>query len=115
VQVRITDVPPGEAPDWVRRAWVGMVLPLAPGETGPRTPRTVGVLSGPRDFVMILLFFLFGRRNRETGYVVEGRVAVQLLAEKDAEAARWWQEKAPHVLRPGHRLVFQAEVCQEEW
>lgn len=115
MQIRITDVPPGEAPDWVRRAWVGMVLPLAPGETGPRTPRTTGVLSGPRSWAMILLSFLLGRGERATGYVVEGRTAVQLLAEKDAEAARWWQEKAPHVLRLSHRLVFQAEVCQEEW
>ena len=114
MRIRITDVPPGEAPDWVRRAWVGMVLPLAPGETGPRTPHTAGVLTGPRGCLMMLLAILLGRTSRETGYVVEGPVAVELLAEKNEEAARWWQEEAPHVLRRGHRFVFQAEVCQEE-
>src|SRR5262249_50509394 len=30
--IRITAVPPGEAPVFVRRAWVGLELPLIPGQ-----------------------------------------------------------------------------------
>src|SRR4051812_44441611 len=92
MHVRITDVPPGEAPEHIRRAWVGLVLPLAPGETGPRSARTAGVLTGPRGFFMTLAHLLLGRLRRARGYVVEGRVAVWLLGEKDPEAAAWWRE-----------------------
>src|SRR5262245_16725666 len=35
VQIRITATPPGEAPEHVRSAWVGLEVPLYPGETGP--------------------------------------------------------------------------------
>ena len=28
MEIRITDVPPGEAPEWVRQAWVGLVVPV---------------------------------------------------------------------------------------
>ena len=115
MQIRITDVPPGEAPDEVRRAWVGLTLPLAPGETGPRTPRTVGVLTGPKAALVQLVYFLLGRGNRETGYVVEARTAIDLLARKDPKAAAWWRANAPHVPRRGHRFVFPAEACQEEY
>jgi hypothetical protein len=31
IKVRVFDLPPGEAPEWVRRAWVGLDLPLTPG------------------------------------------------------------------------------------
>jgi hypothetical protein len=29
-QIRILATPPGDAPDWVRQAWIGLTLPLAP-------------------------------------------------------------------------------------
>lgn len=53
MKIRITDIPGGEAPLEIRRAWVGLVLPLAPGEDGPRTPRTAGVLSGPKRLLTL--------------------------------------------------------------
>jgi hypothetical protein len=89
MRIRITDIPPGEAPEDVRRAWVGLVLPLARGETGPRTLHTGGVLTGPRGLLMGLVHILFGWTQRETGYVVEGGVAVDLLGRKDRGAAAW--------------------------
>jgi hypothetical protein len=114
MEIRITGVPPGEAPEWVRRAWVGLVLPLAPGEDGARTLSTGGVLTGPRGCATALVHLLLGRAKQRRGYVIDADVAVWLLAEKDPEAAAWWQENAPHVLRPGFRFMFPAEVCCEE-
>ncbi len=99
VHVRIVAVPPGEAPEEVRRAWVGLELPLAVGETGPRDGWTYGVLSAAPA----------GVRN---GCAVDGRIAVTLLAETDPSAADWWRSNAPHVLAGGYQLVFPAEVCE---
>ncbi|HEY7315037.1 MAG TPA: hypothetical protein VH643_37170 [Gemmataceae bacterium] len=45
--VRIIATPPGEAPEEIRQAWLGLELPLAAGETGPHNVPTGGVLSGP--------------------------------------------------------------------
>jgi hypothetical protein len=89
MEIRITDVPPGEAPEWVRRAWVGVVLPLAPGEDGPRAVSTGGVLTGPRGCATALFHLLLGRTKRRMGYVTDAEVAVWLLAERDPEAAAW--------------------------
>lgn len=36
VRIRIVRTPNGEAPESVRRAWVGLELPLAGGQTDPR-------------------------------------------------------------------------------
>jgi hypothetical protein len=44
--IRIIATPSGEASEEVRRAWIGLELPLAAGETGPRTVSIGGVLTG---------------------------------------------------------------------
>ena len=98
VRIRITATPPGEAPEEVRRAWVGLELPLAPGETAPRPMAVVGVLSAEGESTL--------------GYAVTGKTAVDLLASHDPAAADWWRESAPHVLAGGYQLVFPTEVCE---
>jgi hypothetical protein len=97
-RVRIIDVPPGEAPDYVRKAWIGLELPLAPGQRGPAHKATQGVVSRRVDGQM-------------DGYVILGSEAVKLLAAHDPEAALWWRTHAPHVLASGYELVFPTEVC----
>lgn len=113
-RIRIVEVPSGEAPEEVRRAWVGLILPLAQGETGPRTLHTGGVLTGPRGCLLGWLYVLFGWTKRETGYVVEAKIAIDLLQQKDPTAASWWREHAPHVLLRGYRFVFAATACEEQ-
>jgi hypothetical protein len=97
--LRILRVPPGEAPEEIRRAWVGIELPLRRGETQPNPLWSVGVLSqqGPATL---------------TGYAVEGRAAVAALAREAPEAAWWWRTHAPHVVATGYRLFFPTEVCE---
>jgi hypothetical protein len=97
--VQIVLTPPGEAPEEIRRAWVGLELPLRRGESQPRSISSVGVLSN--------------QFSQETlGYVVDGRKAVAALACQSPEAAAWWREHAPHVLARGYRLFFPTGVCQ---
>ena len=98
LRVRIVGAPPGEAPDHVRRAWIGLELPLAPGQRGPCRVPTEGVVTGQRDDAM-------------DGYLILGSEAVRLLATHDAEAALWWRTHAPHVLSNGYLFVFPPEVC----
>jgi len=95
--VRVVEAPPGEAPEAIRRAWVGVKLPLRLWQARAGTHRTEGVLSG---------------RARESGqgYAVNGRAAVEALAVHSPEAAAWWRTNAPHVLAQGYRLWFPSDV-----
>jgi len=113
MQIRITRTPLGEAPEHVRRAWIGLELPVAKGSTGQQRKLGVGVLSGPRTWLGVLFAILRGRAKRETGYVVEAKVALDLLAAHGPEAADWWRTHAPRFLEPGRSFLFAAEVCEE--
>jgi hypothetical protein len=112
MEIRIIALPAGEAPELVRRGWVGTILPLADGESGPRTLRMWGVLSGPRTFVSSLWHLLTRQYTWEYGYVVDAPRALQILEQLAPEAARWWQENTPYW-QPGKRLIFNAAVCEE--
>jgi hypothetical protein len=98
--IRITATPPGEAPEAVRRAWVGLELPFVGGRVGPQSQAVVGVLSNRPA----------GSRE---GYAVDGGKAIALLAARDSEAAAWWRSHAPHVLVNGYQFVFPPESCQQ--
>jgi hypothetical protein len=97
--IRITAPPPGELPEFVRRAWVGLELPLIAGQIRAEALTAQQVLS--RQEV-----------NALPGYAVDGRTAVAILASANPEVARWWRENAPDILAPGYQLVFAAEVCE---
>jgi hypothetical protein len=111
VFIRIIATPPGEAPEEVRREWIGLDLPLVAGETGPRTVPVGGVLTGARTPLAILVKLLTGQRRYQHGYVIDAPQALVLLAEKAPRAARWWRECAPHCWEPGQKFLFPAEVC----
>jgi hypothetical protein len=97
--LRIVRVPPGEAPEVIRRAWLGIELPLRRGESEPSLHQTVGVLS-QRGAEMAM------------GYAVDGRRAVDALTSQLPAAAAWWREHAPHVVARGYRLFFPSGVCE---
>src|SRR5260370_23867420 len=96
-KIRVIHPPIGEAPPWVRQAWVGLELPVA---RKPRAYRGFGVLTGPRSYFSQLWSLLGPKAERITGFPVYARDAVQLLAASEPKAANWWRENAPHLLRP---------------
>jgi hypothetical protein len=98
-RVLIVALPPGEAPEDVRRAWIGLELPFASGPTAGLPQGVVGVVSHQAA-------------GRCAGYAVDGAEAVRLLATTAPEAAAWWRRHAPHVLAGGYQLVFPAAVCE---
>jgi hypothetical protein len=98
-QILITAIPPGEAPESVRRAWVGLTLPLAPGHPAPAVVPVRGVVHGqPGGYC--------------TCYLVEGRRAVEHLAAARPDAAAWWRQYTPHVLARGYCLAFPVETAE---
>jgi hypothetical protein len=92
MDIRIISAPPGEAPEEVRAAWVGLVLPVLIPEA--RIFETVGVLSRPKTSLGLILARLFGRTKRQKGYIVSAHRAVEILAGHAPDAAKWWREKA---------------------
>jgi len=113
MEIRIIATPPGEAPLSVRRAWVGLVLPLRPGEYGPNEVGVSGVLSGPRGFFAWLWRLLTGQFAVRVQYLVLVDEALDILEEASPNAAAWWRENAPHLIGRGRTFGFAAEVCEE--
>jgi len=111
--IRIKSTPPGEAPEHIRQAWVGLEIPVPPRFAGRRRAFGVGVLSGPKSILGSLLALLFGRGKHEIGYIVEASVAVELLATRSPAAADWWRQNASHHIKPGRWFLFAAECCEE--
>lgn len=111
--IRIIAIPPGEAPQEVREAWLDLTLPLPDGSKGTRrTWNVVGVLSGPKSYFTGCLAFLFGKFDRKDGYAVNGAAAVAELEKKNPPAAAWWRQNAAHCLEPSRMLVFPKDVCE---
>jgi hypothetical protein len=71
----------------VRKAWVGLELPLARGETGARSIPTGGVLTGPKTVIGQLFKLLTYGYDQARGYRVEVDVAIEILAEYAPDAA----------------------------
>ena len=112
-QVRIISVPPGEAPLDVRRAWVGVVVPLPIDHPdGPVRVLTSGVLTAPSTALGRIWSRLTGRTQWWTGFMLEGVDCITALERSSPSAARWWRDNTPRFLQPGHRLVFPSDSCE---
>ena len=108
--VRIIARPEGEAPEAVRDAWIGLELPLLYAQ--PVETLGFGVLTGPKYRWLENLLCRLGRAQRISGYVVPADEAVERLAGKDPEAARWWRENAARYIQPGASFVFDEPACE---
>lgn len=109
-KIRVVCLPVGEAPLWVREAWIGLELPLV-RHTRPKSYLGFGVLSSPISYVGQLWGLLRGQGIRIAGYPVYASEAVDLLAATNPEAANWWHSSVPHLLKPGRKFLFDSESC----
>ena len=109
-KIRITDVPLGEAPEWVRAAWVGLEL-LVVHRSEAVTMPAFGVLTMPSSWLGMIWGRVSGKTTKMTGYLASAVDAVYLLAESNPAAARWWRENAPHLIQPRRTLLFNIEAC----
>ena len=108
--IRITRVPPGEAPVAVREAWLGLELPLK--RENPQRYLGSGVLSGPRNIIQTLIHMLTFRLKIHTAFVVPSQTAIEILERTQPSAARWWRENAPHTVRPQRYFLFPPDCCE---
>lgn len=109
-RVRIVSVPPGEAPEDIRRAWVGLTLPIV--GRGPLKGIGSGVLTGPKSILEFLWRLLTFRMQVQEGYAVDVAAAMEILQGARPDAAAWWRHAAPHLFRRGRRFVFAKACCQ---
>lgn len=108
--IRITGIPPGEAPAEIRAAWVGLELPLR--HDVPRRYLASGVLSGPRGPLQVLLHLVTFRLQVHTGYVVPALPAMNILERAHPHAARWWRESSPHNAKARRYFLFPPDCCE---
>lgn len=104
MHIRVVRRPIGEAPAWVRDAWIGLSLPLA--TPSQREARGFGVLTMPNSRLGQIWAILRGRSIKMTGYFVDARRAVDLLDDIRPEAAKWWRDNAPRMLDGAHYFIF---------
>jgi len=109
-KIRIVRAPVGEAPEWVREAWVGLELPLH--ESDETTVETGGVLSGPWTPFGYWWARLRGKSHRTTGYLVHSARAIQILARTRPDAADWWRTHAPRFCKPHEGFIFDSPACE---
>lgn len=114
--IRVIAMPPGEAPEQIRSAWIGVVLPLA--ETKGPQPGvwiTQGVLGKDRGRwarIKRLLGILVVEQP-SVAYAVDVLTAIESLRAHSPSAAVWWERHTPHLLVPGRRFCFSASCCEE--
>jgi len=110
--IEIIAVPPGEAPEEIRKSWIGVVIPLPPHAQTAAVRTGYGVLTGPRSWFFALFPFLHSNKITWKGYRVSGADAVMALAKRDQAAAEWWRKNTPHLLAKRWQLLFPADVCR---
>jgi hypothetical protein len=110
VQIKIVRRPMGEAPEWVRDAWIGMSLPLVTKK--PRRVIAFGVLSGPQNYFPQLWAWATGKSLRVTGYVVNAKTAVDCLAVVQPDAAEWWRTHTRVLLDGRRNFMFETDACE---
>lgn len=101
--IRIIAAPSGEAPEEIRRAWVGVRIPLPPFHRKAKEYFTAGVLTGLTP----------GGSDRKKGYVVSRVDAIEALEKINPQTAKWWRENASHDSWTG-KFVYSAESCALE-
>ncbi len=97
-KIRIIAAPPGQAPPWVREAWVGLEIPTVEHEA---SGDSVGVLDRERESAM-----------NQGGYQVYGHDAIEALKAHDGAAAKWWLDNAAGAVSGTAILVFSRDVCE---
>ena len=98
MKIKIIAIPAGKAPEEIRRAWVGLEIPLPAGKRG----LVVGQSSGTAS----------GEKRAFRGYFVDTETAVSLLAERAPAVAAWWRQNAAPQFEPGRGLGFREEFCE---
>jgi len=96
MRIKFVSTPTGQAPEWVRNAWIGVEV-----ETFDT--------SGPND---ILRGVKGGKADQSNigGYKVSTKEAVEAVRKTNPEAAKWWDKNLPTSVFS--TLVFGKVFCE---
>jgi hypothetical protein len=109
-RIRIVKRPDGEAPEWIRDAWIGVEMPVLNEQ--PLDMIGYGILSGPRGWLGAMWQRLIGKGLHYHGFCVSGPEALVGLEQKQPEAALWWRENCPHLVQSEMGFLFRASECE---
>jgi len=91
-KIRISKIPPGFAPEEIRRSWVGCEIPLVTErDLNEDPPSGSGI----------------GKDNQGGYRVLRDKAISALVSKGEKEAAAYWRN-----LPLGRYLVFNKEVCE---
>ncbi|MFM2357906.1 MAG: hypothetical protein RJA61_643 [Candidatus Parcubacteria bacterium] len=97
-RIEITERPSGEAPAWVRNAWIGLTLPCLP-ICGFSNERDRGVVSGKELPI------------NQYGFSIPQDKALEILkCSGQHKAAQYWEEQG--CGKPGEYFGFSEEEAQ---
>lgn len=108
-RIRIIQIPEGEAPLWVRKAWVGLTLPCDPicGYPSQCGHLDEAIAGANKERGVLTKQPL--KQNRY-GFSVPQAPALIVLKKKSIRAARWWQLKG----FPQHDQYFHFDQSEAE-
>jgi hypothetical protein len=111
-KVRIVGIPPGEAPEDVRQAWLGVVLPLAPGQRGPVQLHAAAQNEWQETWFTRFWRYVTTWRLQNAAYLVSVDDALIALEKTFPDAAHWFKRNRPEWC--GQNLVFQfsTDCCE---
>ncbi|OYU39498.1 MAG: hypothetical protein CFE33_08955 [Pseudorhodobacter sp. PARRP1] len=110
MQIKIIATPSGEAPLWVRQAWIGLELPLQ--RPGLHDVQGLGVFAARSALRRLGYRLGLLRPVAMKGYIVNSSIAISLLLEHNESAAIWWKTHLPQYLDIGQNFVFDAPACE---
>ncbi len=96
--IEIIAAPRGQAPEEVRKAWIGCILPLAEDSNEKDAQISIGVL-GPK-------------LEAYRGFTVPAAAAFEVLKRRSAEAETWWRNNCSYLFAGGQKLIFNADACK---
>ena len=108
--IEIVRRPIGEAPEWVRDAWIGCYLPLVVPEK--QVLRSTSILKAGAGPLAWLWLTVSGQTENVEGYMVNARDAVDIVAARDPRAADWWYKNTPDMLDGRQIFIFDTPCCE---
>jgi hypothetical protein len=102
----------GKNPLWVREAWVGLQLPSL-DEIPIKVP--VADVGNRPSFGALFRSLKDGSADpikERFGYSVNAKIAVGIVSFTNEDAARWWLENVPQMMRQDMPLLFETACCR---
>lgn len=94
IKIRIVSIPFGEEPEWVKRAWIGLEIPVIKGAYKQKGGQEI----------------LSGEFRASDNYVTYAEQALNILKAARPEAEKWWRENVDLV--PVDYIAFDQSVCE---